>query len=68
MLKFKIEISLLLSAIMLYAASVVYYSYEAQPMDNFRALNYPYRFYALPLTVVASVFLIVAGILYSKRK
>jgi hypothetical protein len=59
-LKFKIELSLLLSAIILYVVSAYCYSYET--------LNQTYRDFAFSLVGVASVFVVVAAFLYSRRK
>jgi hypothetical protein len=53
-------------AIILYIVSAFFYSYE--PQDLLPVVNYPYRDYAIPLAVVASVLLVVGAILYSKRK
>jgi hypothetical protein len=55
-LRFKTEIFLLSITIALYIASALCYFYE------------PYREYAIPLTVIASLLLIIAAILYSKRR
>jgi hypothetical protein len=57
LLKFKTEISLLLLAIILYVASAFCYSYEE-----------PWKDFAIPLAGVASALLVIAGILYSKRR
>ena len=65
-MKFKTEISLLILAIILYIVSAFFYSYE--PQDWLPLVNYPYRDYAIPLAIVASVLLVIAAILYSKRK
>jgi hypothetical protein len=67
-LKFKTEISILLIAILLYVASAFCYFYEAAWGGNIPVLSYPYRDYAIPLAGVASAFLVIAGILYSKRR
>jgi hypothetical protein len=68
MLRFKTEIFLLLLAIILYIASAFCYSYEAPWEDNLPVLNYPYRDFAFTLAGVASTLLVVAVILYSKRR
>jgi hypothetical protein len=57
LLKFKTEISLLLLAIIIYVASAFCYSHEA-----------PWKDFAIPLAGVASVLLVIAAILYSKRR
>jgi len=68
MLRFKIELSLLLSAILLYIVSALCYSYELQSTGGVEPVSNPYRIYAFPLIALASVLLAVAAILYSKRK
>mgnify|MGYP001096626317 CR=1 FL=1 len=67
-LKFKAEISLLLLAIMLYILSAFCYSYEAPKQDRLPIINYPYRDYAIPAAGVASTLLVIAAIMYSKRR
>jgi len=67
-LKFKTEIFMLLSAIILYILSAFCYSYEESSQDMLPVINYPFRGYALPLAIIASILLVVAAILYSKRK
>jgi hypothetical protein len=67
-LKFKTEIFLLLLAIILYIVSAFCYSYEAPWEGNIPVLNYPYRDFAIPLAGVASALLVIAAILYSKRR
>jgi len=61
-LKFKTEIFLLLSAIILYILSAFCYSNEET------TINYPYKAYALPLAIIASIILVIAAILYQRRK
>jgi len=67
-MKFKTEITLLLSAIGLYILSAFCYSYEALREGWLPFINYPYKDYALPLAVLASILLVIAAISYSKRK
>jgi LPXTG-motif cell wall-anchored protein len=67
-LKYKIEISLLLLSIALYLISAFCYFYEAPWQDMIPVLNYPYQNFALPLAGFASAFLIIAAILYLKRR
>ncbi len=67
-LKFKTEIFMFLSAIILYVVSAFCYSYEAPQEDMLPVINYPYQDYAIPLAGVASVLLVIAAILYSKWK
>jgi uncharacterized protein (UPF0333 family) len=57
LLKFKTEISLLLLAILVYVVSAFCYFYEGSWKD-----------FAIPLAGVASALLVIAGILYSKRR
>ena len=66
-LKFKTEILLLL-AIIIYIVSAFCYSYEAPWEDDLTVLNYPYRDFAIPLAGVASTLLVIAAVLYSKRR
>jgi hypothetical protein len=68
LLKFKTEISLLLLAIMIYVVSAFCYFYEASWEGSLPVLNYPYRDFAIPLVGVASALLVVAVILYSRRR
>jgi hypothetical protein len=68
LLKFKTEIALFLLAILLYIISVFCYYYEASWEGNIPVLNYPHRDFAIPLAAVASALLVVAAILYSKRR
>lgn len=63
-MKFKTEIFLLLLAIALYLVSAFFYFYEMPSQST----SYPYRDYAIPLTIVASALLVVGAILYSKRR
>jgi hypothetical protein len=67
-LKFKLEISLLISAILLYVFSAFCYTYEASEAALDSSLDSPYRIYAFPLIALASTFLAVAAILYSRKK
>lgn len=67
-LKFKTEIFMLLLAIIVYIASALCYFYEASWQNMLPAINYPYRDYAIPLAIAASALLIIAAILYSKRR
>jgi LPXTG-motif cell wall-anchored protein len=66
--KYKVEISLLLISIALYLVSLFCYFYEAPWEDMLPKINYPYQKFALPLAGVASALLIIAAILYLKRK
>ncbi|MGB9714668.1 MAG: hypothetical protein ACPLZC_06825 [Candidatus Bathyarchaeales archaeon] len=66
-MKFKAEISLLILSITLYILSAFCYSYEAVA-EGITGTYYPYQDYAFPLIAVASVLLLMAAILYSKRQ
>ena len=61
-LKFKTEIFLLSLAIILYFVSAFCYSYEVG------SEGIPYKGYAIPLAVAASLLLVLAALLYLKRK
>jgi hypothetical protein len=67
-LKFKLEISLLVSAILLYVLGAFCYSYESSAQGLAQYVVNPYRIYAFPLTAIASIFLAIAAILYPRRK
>lgn len=67
-MRFKAEIVLFMLAIVLYLASVYCYFYEARQEGWLPYINYPYKEYTIPLVVIASVFVIIAAILYSKRR
>ncbi|MCD6445528.1 hypothetical protein J7L49_01925 [Candidatus Bathyarchaeota archaeon] len=67
-MKFKAEILLLSSAIILYFISAFCYSYEAHSQGWLPVLNYPLRSFAIPLAVIASILLMIAAFLYVKRK
>jgi hypothetical protein len=67
-MNYKIEIFLLLLSIALYLVSVFCYFYEAPWEDMIPVINYPYQKFALPLAGAASTLLIIAAILYLKRK
>jgi hypothetical protein len=69
-LKFKTEICLLLMALVLFAVSAFFYSYQAASEGlTFSAGlgSYPYRGYALTFVGFGSVLTLVASISYSKR-
>jgi LPXTG-motif cell wall-anchored protein len=66
--KYKVEISLLLLSIALYLLSLFCYFYEAPWEGMIPVTNYPYQKFALPLAGAASALLIIAAILYLKRK
>jgi hypothetical protein len=61
-LKFKTEVSLLLTAIILFAVAMFFYSYEGVV-----SLVYPYRSIALAFVGFGSVSMVTASISYSKR-
>jgi hypothetical protein len=60
--KFKAEIFLLLIAIVLFALSAFFYSYEGIAL-----FDYPYRPYAISFVGFGSVLMVTASISYSKR-
>jgi len=67
-LKFKAEIFSLLLAIVLFAVSAFFYSYEV--VDGgwaFALAAYPYRGYAISFVGFGSVLMVAASISYSKR-
>jgi hypothetical protein len=69
-LKFKTEICLLLMALVLFAVSAFFYSYQAvsEGLTFSAGLgSYPYRGYALTFVGFGSVLTLVASISYSKR-
>jgi hypothetical protein len=61
--KFKMEIFLLLIAIVLFAVSAFFYSYQGQTFS----FDYPYRGYALSFVGFGSVLMVTASVSYSKR-
>jgi uncharacterized membrane protein len=65
--KFKTEISLLMLSIVLYILSAFCYSYETVN-EGIAGTYYPYQEYAFLLIAVASLLLLIAAILYSKRQ
>ena len=62
-LRFKAEILLLLVAIVLFAASTFFYSYEGLALG----FDYPYRGYAISFVGFGSVLMVAASVSYSKR-
>jgi len=67
-LKSKATIFLLVMAIALYILSAFFYSYEASSQGLLPFINYPFKDLAIFLAVVASALLVIAAILYVKRK
>jgi len=61
-LKFKTEVSLLLTAITLFVVAMFFYSYQGGV-----SLAYPYRSIALAFVGFGSVSMVTASISYSKR-
>jgi len=55
-------------AIALYMLSAFFYSYEASSQGLLPFINYPFKDLAIFLAVVASALLVIAAILYVKRK
>ena len=69
-LKFKTEVSLLLTAITLFAVAMFFYSYQGAFGENATlsaTLAYPYRSIALAFVGFGSVSMVTASISYSKR-
>ncbi|MBT0158484.1 hypothetical protein G4O51_00705 [Candidatus Bathyarchaeota archaeon A05DMB-2] len=67
-MKFKTEICLLLTAIVLFAVSAFFYSYQpaSQEVSLSQSFN-PYRGYAFTSLGLGSVLMAAASISYSKR-
>jgi len=61
--KFKAEIFLLLTAMILFAVSTFFYSYEGLALG----FDYPYRVYAFSFVGCGSILMVTASISYSKR-
>jgi hypothetical protein len=61
--KFKAEIFLLFIAIVLFAVSAFFYSYEGLALG----FDYPYRLQAFSFVGFGSVLMVTASISYSKR-
>jgi hypothetical protein len=67
-LKFKTELSLLLTSIALFTVSAFCFSYASGNTGlSFALLNYPYRIYAFPFVTFGGALMTVASISYSKR-
>jgi uncharacterized RDD family membrane protein YckC len=68
-MKFKAEICLLLTAIVLFIVSAFFYSYTSgnEAMAFGLDLGYPFRGYALTFLGFGSVLMTAASISYSKR-
>ena len=69
-LKFKTEVSLLLTAITLFAVAMFFYSYQGVFGDSAalsQSLAYPYRGIALAFVGFGSVSMVTASVSYSKR-
>ncbi len=67
MLKFKIEICLLLTSIVLFTISAFLFSYAAANTDLLSLITYPYRNYALSFVGSGGALMAVASVSYSKR-
>jgi uncharacterized RDD family membrane protein YckC len=67
--KFKAEICVLLAAIVLFAVSAFFYSYQpaSQAASFSLSLSYPYRGYAFAALGFGSAMMAAASISYSKR-
>jgi hypothetical protein len=68
-MQFKTEVSLLLTAITLYAVAMFFYSYQGVVGDSaaLSLLTYPYRGIALAFVGFGSVSMVTASVSYSKR-
>jgi len=67
-MKFKIEIFLLLTSIVLFAASALCFSWAASNGELASALSlYPYRDYAFPFVGFGGALMTVGAVSYSKR-
>jgi hypothetical protein len=66
-LKFKIEICLLLTSIVLFTISAFLFSYAAANTDLLSLITYPYRNYALSFVGSGGALMAVASVSYSKR-
>jgi hypothetical protein len=69
-LEFKTEVSLLLTAITLFAVAMFFYSYQGTVGNNTAlsiSLAYPYRGIALAFVGFGSASMVTASISYSKR-
>jgi len=68
-MKFKTEVSLLLTAITLFAVAMFFYSYQvvSENAALSASLTYPYRSIALAFVGFGSVSMVTASISYSKR-
>ena len=72
MLKFKVEMCLLLLAIVLFVASAFFYSYQSSTetfslSSELGSFTYPYRAIAISFVGFGSILMLVASISYSKR-
>jgi len=68
--KYKAEIGLLVAAIVLFALSAFFYSYQVSSESLAFSLDtssYPYRIQALTFVGFGSVLMLTASISYSKR-
>jgi hypothetical protein len=66
-LEFKTEITLLVTAIVLFTIGTFCYSYVIGNLELAFALAYPYRAYAFPIVTFGSALMAVATFSYSKR-
>lgn len=66
-MKFKTEIFLLLTSIVLFTVSTFCYSYVTGNVGLALALSYPYRVYAFPIVSFGSVLMVVATFSYSRK-
>ena len=67
-MKFKTEMCLLISAILLFVVSAFFYSYQSGGAAFAETLaSYPYRSYGLASVGFGSVLMVTASVSYSKR-
>lgn len=69
LLKFKAEILMLLTAIVLFTISAFFYSYTSSAEGFILALNltYPYRVYAIPFIGIGTALMGIASVSYAKK-
>jgi len=68
-LKFKAEMCLLVMAIVLFAVSAFFYSYQpaSEELSFSAGFSYPYRLYAITFVGFGSILTLAASVSYSKR-
>jgi hypothetical protein len=66
LMKFKIELFMLLTAIGLFTVSTILYSTRIEALAQALS-SYPYRVYAIPVASFGSVLMAAATVSYAKR-